>query len=108
MRDAVICEPLRTPIGRFGGTLKTVPPVELAATAIRALVERTGLPGDAVDEVILGHCYPTADAPRSDASPRWTPGCPSPSAARRSTGAAGPGCRPSWTRPCRSRPASAT
>ncbi|NVI86931.1 acetyl-CoA C-acetyltransferase [Actinomadura sp. BRA 177] len=63
MRDAVICEPLRTPIGRFGGTLKTVPPVELAATAIRALVERTGLPGDAVDEVILGHCYPTADAP---------------------------------------------
>ncbi|MEU5994010.1 acetyl-CoA C-acetyltransferase [Spirillospora sp. NPDC047418] len=63
MRDAVICEPLRTPIGRFGGTLKTVPPVELAATAIRALVERTGLPGDAVDEVVLGHCYPTSDAP---------------------------------------------
>lgn len=63
MRDAVICEPLRTPIGRFGGTLKTVPPVELAATVIRALVERTGLPGDAIDEVVLGHCYPTSDAP---------------------------------------------
>ncbi|MFG2090982.1 acetyl-CoA C-acetyltransferase [Spirillospora sp. NPDC048824] len=63
MREAVICEPLRTPIGRFGGVLKTVPPVELAATVIRALAERTGLPGDAVDEVVLGHCYPTADAP---------------------------------------------
>ncbi|WP_433465912.1 acetyl-CoA C-acetyltransferase [Spirillospora sp. CA-128828] len=63
MRDAVICEPLRTPIGRFGGTLKDVTPVELAATAIRALVERTGLPGDAIDEVVLGHCYPTSDAP---------------------------------------------
>ncbi|MEU8343687.1 acetyl-CoA C-acetyltransferase [Actinomadura meyerae] len=63
MRDAVICEPLRTPIGRFGGALKAVPPAELAATVIRALVERTGLPGDAIDEVILGNCYPTADAP---------------------------------------------
>ncbi|MGW5410081.1 acetyl-CoA C-acetyltransferase [Actinomadura geliboluensis] len=63
MRDAVICEPLRTPIGRFGGALKTVPPVQLAATVIRALVEGTGLPGDAIDEVVLGNCYPTADAP---------------------------------------------
>ncbi len=63
MRDAVICEPLRTPIGRFGGALKTVPPVQLAATVIRALVERTGLPGEAIDEVVLGNCYPTADAP---------------------------------------------
>lgn len=63
MRDAVICEPLRTPIGRFGGALKTVPPGQLAATVIRALVERTGLPGDAIDEVVLGNCYPTADAP---------------------------------------------
>jgi acetyl-CoA C-acetyltransferase len=63
MREAVVCEPLRTPIGRFGGVLKSVPPVELAATVIRALVARAGLPGDAVDEVILGHCYPSADAP---------------------------------------------
>ncbi|MDL4773725.1 MULTISPECIES: acetyl-CoA C-acetyltransferase [Thermomonosporaceae] len=63
MREAVICEPLRTPIGRFGGVFKTVSPVELAATAIRALVERTGLPGGAVDEVILGQCNPSADAP---------------------------------------------
>ncbi|XVQ10731.1 acetyl-CoA C-acetyltransferase [Spirillospora sp. CA-255316] len=63
MREAVICEPVRTPIGRFGGALKTVPPVELAATVIWALLERTGLPGEAVDEVVLGHCYPTSDAP---------------------------------------------
>lgn len=63
MRDAVICEPLRTPIGRFGGVFKTVPPIDLAATVIRALVERTGLPGDAIDEVILGQCNPNSDAP---------------------------------------------
>ncbi|MFF5261814.1 acetyl-CoA C-acetyltransferase [Actinomadura viridis] len=63
MREAVICEPVRTPIGRFGGAFTALSPVELAATVIRALLERTGLPGEAVDEVILGQCYPTADAP---------------------------------------------
>ena len=63
MREAVICEPVRTPIGRFGGALKSVPAVELAATVIRALLDRTGLPGEAVDEVFLGHCYPTSEAP---------------------------------------------
>ncbi|GAA2441182.1 acetyl-CoA C-acetyltransferase [Actinomadura vinacea] len=63
MREAVICEPVRTPIGRFGGVFKTVPPVELAATVIRALLERTGLPGAAVDEVVLGQCNPNSDAP---------------------------------------------
>ncbi|GAA3954445.1 acetyl-CoA C-acetyltransferase [Actinomadura viridis] len=63
MREAVICEPVRTPIGRFGGAFTALSPVELAATVIRALLERTGLPGEAVDEVILGQCYPSADAP---------------------------------------------
>src|SRR5918992_6273716 len=63
MRDAVICEPLRTPVGGFGGALRDVPAHELAATVISALMERTGLPPDAVDDVILGHCYPTMDAP---------------------------------------------
>jgi acetyl-CoA C-acetyltransferase len=63
MRDAVICEPLRTPVGGFGGALRDVPAHELAATVIRALVDRTGLPPDSVDDVVLGHCYPTMDAP---------------------------------------------
>ena len=63
MRDAVICEPLRTPVGGFGGSLRDEPVQDLASTVIRALVERTGLPPDEVDEVILGHCYPTMDAP---------------------------------------------
>jgi acetyl-CoA C-acetyltransferase len=63
MREAVICEPLRTPIGRFGGVFKTVPAVDLASTVIKALLERTGLAGGAIDEVILGQCYPNSDAP---------------------------------------------
>jgi acetyl-CoA C-acetyltransferase len=40
-----------------------VTPHELAATVIRALMDRTGLPPDSVDDVLLGHCYPTMDAP---------------------------------------------
>jgi acetyl-CoA C-acetyltransferase len=40
-----------------------VTPQELAATVIRALMDRTGLPPDSVDDVLLGHCYPTMDAP---------------------------------------------
>jgi acetyl-CoA C-acetyltransferase len=63
MRDAVICEPLRTPVGGFGGALRDVPAHELAATVIRAVLDRTGIPAGAVDDVVLGHSYPTMEAP---------------------------------------------
>jgi acetyl-CoA C-acetyltransferase len=63
MRDAVICEPLRTPVGRFGGALREVPAETLAAEVVRALLTRTGLPPDAVDDVILGQAYPGGEAP---------------------------------------------
>lgn len=62
MRDVVICEPLRTPIGRFGGVFRAVPPADLAAAVIAALVARTGLDGALVDDVIFGQAYPTAEA----------------------------------------------
>src|SRR5262245_13255665 len=63
MRDAVICEPVRTAVGGFGGALRDVPAHELAATVIRAVLDRTGLAGDAVDDVVLGHSYPSMEAP---------------------------------------------
>src|SRR6476660_9867983 len=45
----------RTPIGKFGGALASVPAVELGGVAIRAAVERSGLPdGTVVDEVLMG------------------------------------------------------
>ena len=45
----------RTPIGKFGGALSGVPAVELGGVAIRAAVERAGLPEDApIDEVLMG------------------------------------------------------
>jgi acetyl-CoA C-acetyltransferase len=63
MRDAVICEPLRTPVGRFGGVFKDVPAASLATTVIEALLARTGLPPAAIDDVVLGQCYPNGEAP---------------------------------------------
>jgi acetyl-CoA C-acetyltransferase len=62
-RDAVICEPLRTPVGRFGGVFRDVSAQFLAATAIRELVARTGLRGEHVDDVIMGQCYASGEAP---------------------------------------------
>jgi acetyl-CoA C-acetyltransferase len=63
MRDAVICEPLRTPVGGFGGMFKDVPVTELAARVISELMARTSLPAEAVDDVILGQGYPNGEAP---------------------------------------------
>jgi acetyl-CoA C-acetyltransferase len=63
MRDVVICEPLRTPVGRFGGVFKDLTPQSLAATVITALVERTGIDGSAIDDVILGQASPGGEAP---------------------------------------------
>jgi acetyl-CoA acetyltransferase family protein len=63
MRDALICEPLRTPVGRFGGMFRDVAVTELATTVIRALLGRTGVPPDAVDDVLLGQGYANGEAP---------------------------------------------
>lgn len=63
MREAVICEPLRTPVGRYGGEFRDVPTHELGSTVVRELVRRTGLPPEAVDDVLFGNVYPTSEAP---------------------------------------------
>lgn len=62
-RDAVICEPVRTPIGRYGGMFSSLSAVELGVAALTGLLERTGVPPEAVQDVILGHCYPNSEAP---------------------------------------------
>jgi acetyl-CoA C-acetyltransferase len=61
--DVVICEPLRTPIGRYGGMFKSLTAVELGVTALKGLLDRTGIAPEAVDDVVLGHCYPNSEAP---------------------------------------------
>jgi 3-oxoadipyl-CoA thiolase len=54
MREAWIIDAVRTPIGRHGGGLASVRPDDLAALTIEALIERTGVDADAIDDVIFG------------------------------------------------------
>ncbi len=54
MREIVIASAARTAIGTFGGTLATVPAAQLGTVALKAAIERAGIGGDAVDEVIMG------------------------------------------------------
>src|SRR3984893_3449777 len=53
-REAVIVGYVRTPVGRYGGALAMVRPDSMAAHAMKALVERTGIDPAEVDDVILG------------------------------------------------------
>ena len=62
-QEAVICEPVRTPIGRYGGMFASLSAVELGVAALNGLLDRTGVPPEAVQDVILGHCYPNSEAP---------------------------------------------
>lgn len=63
LREVVVCSPLRTPVGRFGGALAPLSALSLAETVLRALVERSGIDPAAVDSVIGAQGYPTMEAP---------------------------------------------
>jgi acetyl-CoA C-acetyltransferase len=52
----VIAGVARTPIGGFMGALSALPAPTLGAAAIRAAVQRAGVPGDEIDEVVFGNC----------------------------------------------------
>jgi acetyl-CoA C-acetyltransferase len=63
VRQAVICSPLRTPVGRYGGTLRDVDAETLAETVVRAVLDRTNLDPAVVDDCIFGHSYPSGENP---------------------------------------------
>jgi acetyl-CoA C-acetyltransferase len=63
MREAVICEPVRTPIGRYGGMFKTLTAVDLGVAALKGLLDRSGVSPDLVEDVILGHSNGNSEAP---------------------------------------------
>lgn len=63
LRDAVICSPLRTPVGRYGGMFKDISAAALGTAVVTEIVKRTGLASGAVDDVIFGQCYPSGEAP---------------------------------------------
>jgi acetyl-CoA C-acetyltransferase len=61
--DVVAVSAVRTPMGKFGGTLKDVPVYDLGAAAIRGAVQKAGISADVLDEVILGHCRQAGNGP---------------------------------------------
>ena len=63
MPDIVIAGAARTPIGRYGGSLKTVHPAELGATAAREALRRAGVRPQDVDEVLVGHARQAGSGP---------------------------------------------
>ena len=63
MKRVVICEPLRTAVGGYGGMYRDVPATHLARTVIEAVLGRTGIDPAMIDDVIFGQCYPNGEAP---------------------------------------------
>ncbi len=53
--EVVVVSAARTPIGRYGGAFRNVHPAELGAVATKAALDRAAVPGDQVDEVLMGH-----------------------------------------------------
>lgn len=54
MQDVYIIEPLRTPVGKYGGSLSSIRPDDLGAHVIKAVVQATGIQPEAIDDVIFG------------------------------------------------------
>jgi len=57
--DIFVISTARTAIGTFGGALKDVPNTQLATTAVKAAIERSGLAPDAIGHVVMGNVIPT-------------------------------------------------
>ena len=54
-REVVLCNPIRTPIGAFNGSLKGVPATELGTVVVRETLKRSGLEADRLGSVIMGN-----------------------------------------------------
>ena len=63
MRRVAIVSPVRTAVGNFGGTLRDVSAADLASTVIKEALDRSGVDPAKVDDVILGHGYPSGENP---------------------------------------------
>ena len=63
MRRAAIVSPLRTPVGKYQGALQSFNAEDLGALVIRALVDRSGIDPERIEEVIFAQGYPSGEAP---------------------------------------------
>jgi acetyl-CoA C-acetyltransferase len=63
MRRAAIVAPLRTPVGSFGGSLRSVPVEVLGATVVRSVLERTKIDPARIDDVVFAQSYANGETP---------------------------------------------
>jgi len=61
--DIVCVSACRTAMGKFGGKLRNIDVRDLGATVISAALERAGIEGDVIDEVVVGHCRQAGNGP---------------------------------------------
>jgi acetyl-CoA C-acetyltransferase len=63
MRRAAIVAPLRTPVGVYGKALRSVPVEDLAATVVRAVVDRSGVDPERIEDVSFAQSYANSETP---------------------------------------------
>jgi len=63
MRRAAIVQPLRTPVGKYLGSMQSLQAQDLGAIVVKELVERSGIDPDRIEEVIFAQGYPSGEAP---------------------------------------------
>jgi acetyl-CoA C-acetyltransferase len=76
LSDIVVIGAVRTPMGRFGGTIKDVPSYDLGAAAIREALRRAGIQGSDVSEVIYGSCRQAGNGPNPSRTASLKAGIP--------------------------------
>ena len=63
LKDVVAISAVRTPMGRFGGTIKDMASYDLGAAAVKEALRRAEMTGDQIDDVILGSCRQAGNGP---------------------------------------------
>ena len=63
MRRAAIVSPVRSAVGTFGGSLRSVPVEKMSAAVIGAILERTGISPKKIEEVIFAQSYASGETP---------------------------------------------
>lgn len=75
-RNIYLCAPVRTPIGKFGGSLSSLTAPELGTIAAKACIKRAGIEPGQIDEVIFGHARQAGTGPNPGRQIAFKSGCP--------------------------------
>ncbi|RKY89944.1 acetyl-CoA C-acyltransferase [candidate division KSB1 bacterium] len=63
LNDIVVLSAVRTPMGKFGGSIRDIPAYDLGAIVIKEALRRANINGELVDEVIMGNCRQAGNGP---------------------------------------------